>query len=324
MQWVETTGRSIEEAKVLALDQLGVDVDDAEFEVLEEPRPGLFGRVRGEARVRARVRPSAPRTKTERRTPRKRNAKASEAESSGDAVNASSGTADDAVDGAVVVAASAAQADRPPRSDDRGRRDRGGRSGGRDRDGRDRDGRDRAPRERSPRPAGDPVATEVVGAEAVRFLEGLLTAYALEGTVVVEQDGIELEVNIDGDDLGVLIGPRGATLLALQDVARVASQRRLGDHDSHLRIDVSGYRQRRREALARFTTQLIDEVRSSGTASVLEPMPSADRKVVHDTVAAADGVASRSEGDDPFRRVVIEPVDEPVVESAIVPELADD
>ena len=319
MQWVETTGRSIEEAKVLALDQLGVDVDDAEFEVLEEPRPGLFGRVRGEARVRARVRPSAPRTKTERRTPRKRNAKASDTESSGDAVNASSSAADDAVGAAVVVASSTAPADRPPRSDDRGRRDRGGRSGSRD-----RDGRDRAPRERSPRPAGDPVATEVVGAEAVRFLEGLLTAYALEGTVVVEQDGIELEVNIDGEDLGVLIGPRGTTLLALQDVARVASQRRLGDHDSHLRIDVSGYRQRRREALARFTTQLIDEVRSSGTASVLEPMPSADRKVVHDTVAAAAGVASRSEGDDPFRRVVIEPVDEPVVESAIVPELADD
>jgi spoIIIJ-associated protein len=322
MQWVETTGRSIDEAKVLALDQLGVDVDDAEFEVLEEPRPGLFGRVRGEARVRARVRPSVPRTKTERRTPRKRNAKTSDAESSGDVSNGSSSD-DAAAATAVVAASSSVQADRPPRTDDRGRRDRGGRSGSRDRDGRDRDGRDRAPRERSPRPAGDPVATEVVGAEAVRFLEGLLAAYALAGTVVVEQDGIELEVNIDGDDLGVLIGPRGTTLLALQDVARVASQRRLGDHDSHLRIDVSGYRQRRREALARFTTQLIDEVRSSGTASVLEPMPSADRKVVHDTVAAADGVSSRSEGDDPFRRVVIEPVDEAVDELVIEPQLAD-
>jgi spoIIIJ-associated protein len=319
MQWVETTGRSIDEAKVLALDQLGVDVDDAEFEVLEEPRPGLFGRVRGEARVRARVRPSVPRTKTERRAPRKRNAKSSDAESSGDVAN---GSPDDAA-AAVVVATSAAQADRAPRTDDRGRRDRGGRSGSRDRDSRDRDSRDRAPRERSPRPAGDPVATEVVGAEAVRFLEGLLTAYALDGTVVVEQDGIELEVNIDGDDLGVLIGPRGTTLLALQDVARVASQRRLGDHDSHLRIDVSGYRQRRREALARFTTQLIDEVRSSGTASVLEPMPSADRKVVHDTVAVADGVSSRSEGDDPFRRVVIEPVGEAIGEPVTEPPLAD-
>ena len=322
MQWVETTGRSIDEAKVLALDQLGVDVDDAEFEVLEEPRPGLFGRVRGRrgfapasGRARPARRPNDARPASGTPKPARRSRQVT--------LPTRRQRSMTAVGAAAVVASSPDQADRAPRNDDRGRRDRGGRSGGRDRDGRDRDGRDRGPRERSPRPAGDPVATEVVGAEAVRFLEGLLAAYGLEGTVVVEQDGIELEVNIDGDDLGVLIGPRGATLLALQDVARVASQRRLGDHDSHLRIDVSGYRQRRREALARFTTQLIEEVRSSGTASVLEPMPSADRKVVHDTVAAADGVASRSEGDDPFRRVVIEPVDEPVVESAIEPQLAD-
>ena len=56
MEWVETTARTVEEAKELALDQLGVVADEAEFEVLEEPQPGLFGRLRGEARVRARVR----------------------------------------------------------------------------------------------------------------------------------------------------------------------------------------------------------------------------------------------------------------------------
>src|SRR3954451_19154907 len=71
MEWVETTGRSIEEAKDRALDQLGVDEQDAEFEVLEEPRPGLFGRFRSEARVRARVLPTAPRPKVERRERRR-------------------------------------------------------------------------------------------------------------------------------------------------------------------------------------------------------------------------------------------------------------
>ena len=63
MEWVEITGKTVEEAKELALDQLGVDVDEAEFEILAEPKAGLFGRVRGEARVRARVRPTAPRAK---------------------------------------------------------------------------------------------------------------------------------------------------------------------------------------------------------------------------------------------------------------------
>src|SRR5262245_63799816 len=72
MEWVETTGRTLEEAKDAALDRLGVDERDAEFEVLAEAKSGLFGRVRGEARVRARVRPSAPPPKVDRRDRRRR------------------------------------------------------------------------------------------------------------------------------------------------------------------------------------------------------------------------------------------------------------
>src|SRR5665213_3365602 len=73
MDWVETTGKSIEEATDRALAHLGVHRDDAEVEVLEEPKAGLFGRVRGEARVRARVRPSGPRPKRSRRSGGERN-----------------------------------------------------------------------------------------------------------------------------------------------------------------------------------------------------------------------------------------------------------
>src|SRR5205085_9781573 len=71
MEWVEVTGRTIEEAKEAALDQLGVDEEEAEFEILEEPKAGLFGRLRSEARVRARVMPTAPRPKVERRDRRR-------------------------------------------------------------------------------------------------------------------------------------------------------------------------------------------------------------------------------------------------------------
>ena len=67
MEWVETTARTIEEAQELALDQLGIGADEAEFEILATPKPGLFGRLRGEARVRARVRPAAVRPKQDRR-----------------------------------------------------------------------------------------------------------------------------------------------------------------------------------------------------------------------------------------------------------------
>ena len=67
MEWVETTAKTIEAAREAALDQLGVGADEAEFDVIEEPRPGLFGRMRGEARIRARVRPAQVRPKQERR-----------------------------------------------------------------------------------------------------------------------------------------------------------------------------------------------------------------------------------------------------------------
>ena len=61
MEWVEITGRTVEEAKDAALDQLGVDTVDAEFEILEEPSRGLFGKTKGQARVRARIAPTSPR-----------------------------------------------------------------------------------------------------------------------------------------------------------------------------------------------------------------------------------------------------------------------
>ena len=67
MEWVEITATTIDDAKAIALDRLGVDDADAEFEVIEEPKAGLFGRTRGEARVRARIKPNSVRAKADRR-----------------------------------------------------------------------------------------------------------------------------------------------------------------------------------------------------------------------------------------------------------------
>lgn len=279
MQWIETTGRSIEEAKDLALNQLGIAEDDAEFEVVEEPSTGLFGRTRGEARVRARVRPSAPRAKTERRDRRGRD-------------GGREGGRDGGRDG---------RGRSRERSGEQ-RRDRGERDG-------NRDGarRERAPREdRPPREKVD-VDPALVGQAAAEFLGGLVEAFGSKGNVTVSREDDEIEVRVDGTELGLLVGPGGATLLAIQDLARVASQRRLGDQDTRLRIDIAGYRERRREALARFAQKVAAEVIENGSARMLEPMTSADRKVVHDTLADLEGVTTRSEGEEPRRRVVVEP-----------------
>ena len=284
MEWVETTGKTVEEAKDRALAQLGVHPEDAEFEVLEEPKAGLFGRVRGEARVRARVRPTQVRQKIERRD-RKR-------------------------DG---------QGDRKPR-EQKGPKDAGAapKQARQSKPAKSADERSSAPKQpRAPKPQ-QPAAqstneeeqvvdAQQVGEEATRFMSGLLEAFGLEGMVSLVQDGEDLEVQVAGDELGLLVGPRGSTLQAVQDLARVASQRRLGDHDTRLRVDVGGYRERRRAALGAFAVKMADEVKSSGVARVLEPMSSADRKVIHDTLSDMEGIATRSEGDDPYRRVVIAP-----------------
>lgn len=156
-----------------------------------------------------------------------------------------------------------------------------------------------------------------VAAAAVAFMEGLVTAFGATGRVVSSVDGTEIDVRVEGEGLGLLVGPGGGTLNAVQDVLRVAAQRRLGDHETRLRVDVAGYRERRQAALVRFAGEVAAAVRESGTARVLEPMSSADRKVLHDALAEESGVTSRSIGEDPQRKVIVEPVDVAVGDSAL-------
>jgi spoIIIJ-associated protein len=141
---------------------------------------------------------------------------------------------------------------------------------------------------------------------AEEFLRGLLEVFDLRAEVVSrELDSDTVEVAVVGGDLGLLIGPRGQTLTAIQDLTRGVLQRSSPTDRRRVLVDVGGYRQARREALERFSRAAAAEVLSTGVSKVLEPMPPADRKVVHDTVNTIDGVGTVSEGEDPQRRVVI-------------------
>ena len=139
------------------------------------------------------------------------------------------------------------------------------------------------------------------------FLDGLVNAFDVEAQVRIELvDEETIEAHVDGSDLGLLIGPKGNTLQAVQELARAILQKD-GPGGARLRVDVGGYRERRKEALERFTRQVAEQVLASGTATSLEPMSPADRKVVHDTANEIDGVRTTSEGEEPRRRVVILP-----------------
>ncbi len=314
MEWVETTAKTVEAAKDMALDQLGVAADEAEFDVLEQPKAGLFGRVRGEARVRARVKPTPVRPKQDRR---RRGGKKKGGRSNGDATESTtrdeangdateSTTRDEANEGAPDGADTTDEPGAPepaPSSTPSGNRNGARRRGGRSNQ-----------QQKEPAMSNDTfdadapsVSPQEVGDAAVAFMDGLVQAFDAEGEVLLEVEGTELDVRVQGDGLGLLVGRGGRTLNAVQDLARVAAQRRLGDHDTRLRIDVARYRERRSEALVRFAADVAEQVRESGSARSLEPMSSADRKVIHDALNDEDGVASRSEGDDPNRRVVVVP-----------------
>ena len=254
MEWVETTAESIEEAKSLALDQLGVAEEDAEFEILEEPKQGLFGRLRGEARVRARVRPTAVRAKADRR------------------------------------------GDKRKKSDNRRFGERAPKA----------QKQQREPREPRQKREGEPsVDPATVSAAATTFLEGLCSSAGLKATVQATTSGEDIDVNVTGEGVEMFVGTKGSTLLAVQDLTRVVSQRRLGDHDTHLRVDIASYREKRKDALSRFARKVANDVLESGQPRVLEPMNSADRKIVHDTLIDVAGVVTRSQGQDPHRRVVV-------------------
>ena len=143
---------------------------------------------------------------------------------------------------------------------------------------------------------------------AETFVRGLLERFSLPAqTTTVTLDEETFEVQVAGDELGLLIGPKGQTLQAVQEMTRTAVQRRASNRTGRILVDVAGYRVRRREALERFTRQVADDVRTSGVQRVLEPMSAADRKIVHDTANDLDGVRTVSEGEDPSRRVVIIP-----------------
>jgi spoIIIJ-associated protein len=113
-------------------------------------------------------------------------------------------------------------------------------------------------------------------------------------------------VAVVGGELKTLIGPDGATLEALQELTRLAVAQSTGTR-SRLMLDIGGFRAQRRADLTALAGEAATRVAASGTAERLAAMNPFERKVVHDVIAAAPGVHSESEGEEPNRRVVVLP-----------------
>jgi spoIIIJ-associated protein len=157
--------------------------------------------------------------------------------------------------------------------------------------------------------AGTEVDTEerlvAEGEIAGDYLEELLDLLDFDGDIDLDVEGSRAVVSIDGsDDLNKLVGRKGEVLDALQELTRLAVHQKTGVR-SRLMLDIASWRRRRREELAALGDKVARRVLESGDREELAPMTPFERKIVHDAVAAVEGVRSESEGVEPSRRVVV-------------------
>ncbi|WP_250000570.1 R3H domain-containing nucleic acid-binding protein [Actinoplanes sp. M2I2] len=143
---------------------------------------------------------------------------------------------------------------------------------------------------------------------AADYVEGLLDILDYDGDIDELVSAGRPMVEVVGGRLQPLVGQRGATLEALQELTRLAIFRATGS-PSRLLLDIGGYRASRRKELAAVARNAVEKVKEHGDPVRLEPMSAFERKCVHDVVNAISGVQSESEGVEPSRRIVVRAAD---------------
>lgn len=142
--------------------------------------------------------------------------------------------------------------------------------------------------------------------DAREFLENVFKAMKLEVEIIIEKDEESNTLNIDlkGDDMGVLIGKRGQTLDSLQYLTNLAVNRRT-ENFVKVKIDTEDYRKRRRETLENLARNIAYKVKRTKRPVALEPMNPFERRVIHSTLQNDKFVTTHSEGEEPYRHVVV-------------------
>ncbi len=158
---------------------------------------------------------------------------------------------------------------------------------------------------------GKPAKIEVILKEnpvkkTVNLIKEIVNAMDLPVKTQIEEDGQTIKVNMQGDDLGVLIGRRGETLDAMQYLVNLAVNKNL-EKRRKIVLDVEGYRKRREETLQKLALRLADKAKKRGKSVILEPMNSHERRIIHTALQVRDDIYTFSEGEEPYRKIVIAP-----------------
>jgi spoIIIJ-associated protein len=301
VEWVEVKGPSVEVAVEAALAELGIGSrEDADIEILQEPEKGFLGIGRTDAVVRVKPRPKKRRRTRAAKGKQDRDRQGSRQQSGRSGQGRQTGKAQDQ---------NQSQAGRG--RDQRKKPDQ--RQPGAS-SSRDAVVAKKQPEKRSPRggngaksetqPRETTVSREEQATVVGEFLEGLLNAFGLEGTVQTRVDEDIIYANIIGSETEALVGSRGVILQSIHELAKTVVQRKTQE-SARIRLDIAGYAERRREALKIYAQRLGQQVLDEGGEVMVEPMNAAERKVIHDTIGEMEGVRTYSEGEEPRRSVVI-------------------
>jgi spoIIIJ-associated protein len=140
------------------------------------------------------------------------------------------------------------------------------------------------------------------------LLEEIVDGLGLDVDVRIDESEELLRGSVEGEDVGLLIGRRGQTIDAVQHLAQRIVFRG-GSPDARVVIDADGYRERRAEVLRSIALDAAEESLRTGDAVELEPMPASERRIVHEYLREREDVQTHSEGEEPERYLVVEPVE---------------
>jgi len=142
-----------------------------------------------------------------------------------------------------------------------------------------------------------------------RMLEEIVDAVGVDADVEVTEDASGIQANLDGEDLGLLIGRHGQTIDAIQHLAYRIAYR--GEEDrKRVTVDAAGYRERRAALLQQDADEAVEEALRTGEPVALDAMNAVERRVVHEYLRDRDGIETYSEGTEPDRHLVVAPIEQ--------------
>ena len=298
MNSTEKYGTDVDTAVQLALEELGVGIDDVEVEVLDEPTKGFLGTGLGRklafVRVSKKVPEEEPEEKPKKTTTIRTQKKSKQKPTQSSGQRTQQGSKKNSGDG--NKNAGKAKAEKTEKVE---RAERAAEAEEKSLD-------ELLESVEHVTPAVDIESLQDLGEnEGLTFLKEMISAMNLEVSTVGKTDGKDVYMFIDGKDSGTIIGKRGATLDAIQYLTSLVVNKSGGDY-TRVVVDAENYRAKREKTLEKLAMRMADKVVRSGRSFKLEPMNPYERKVIHATLQKDGRVVTRSEGQDPARRVVID------------------